>query len=145
MEISRDKKNPTWAWVWDRNKPEKFSDNDKKIIADICREGVICVYFKDEEAYLAGSLYRTIPYENYEIIKNPEYRCIKTIEDYLEVVKDRKSLLVIAKDGSFTLNIGLGDFDYLSGKVFFRGYDGEYVFENCVFCDDRSPVGVKVK
>jgi len=145
MEISRDKKNPTWAYVWDRDKPEKFTEDDKRIIIDACEDGCVCVCALDVERYISDKRYSTTFFQHYEIIKEPEYRPIKTLEDYLEVLKHRKNLRVVSKDDTFTVDLSCGDFDYLRKKIYFRGYDGEYIFENCVFCDDRSPVGVKVK
>ena len=76
-------------------------------------------------------------------IKENEYRPIETLGDYIEATKDKTNLRVIAKDETFTLNLRYGDFDRVKNKIFFRGYDGEYIFENCVWLDDRSPVGVK--
>jgi len=145
MEISRDKKNPTWAYVWDGDKPEKFTEEDRRIIIDACEDGCVCVCSLDVERYILDKRYSTTLFQHYEISKEPEYRPIKTLEDYLEVVKHRKNLCIISKDDTFTVNLSCGDFDYLQKKIYFRGYDGEYLLENCVFCDDRSPVGVKVK
>jgi hypothetical protein len=145
MEISRDKKNPTWAYVWDGDKPEKFTEEDRRIIIDACEDGCVCVCSLDVERYISDKRYSTTLFQHYEISKEPEYRPIQTLEDYLEVVKRRKSLRIVSKGGTFTIDLYCGDFDYLKKKIYFRGYDGEYLLENCVFCDDRSPVGVKVK
>ena len=145
MEISRDKKNPTWAYVWDGEKPEIFTEEDRRIIIDACEDGCICVSYADQDRYINDKRYSTVYFKYFQIIKGPEYRPIQTLEDYLEVVKRRKSLRIVSKDGTFTVNLSCGDFDYLRKKIYFRGYDGEYLLENCVFCDDRSPVGVKVK
>ena len=69
IEISRDKKNPTWAWVWDGDKPDKFTDDNKRIIIDACGSEAVCVYSLDEENYMAGKRYSTVIFDNYEIIK----------------------------------------------------------------------------
>ena len=69
IEISRDKKNPTWAWVWDVDKPLVFTDDYKRIIIDVCGSEAVCVYYLDEENYMAGKRYSTVIFDNYEIIK----------------------------------------------------------------------------
>lgn len=143
IEISRDKKNPTWAWVWDGYKPLVFSDGYKRIIIDVCGSEAVCVYYLDEENYMAGKRYSTVFYDNYEIIKEPTYRPIETLEDYIEATKDRNNLRVIAKNETFTADLRYGDFDRVNNKMYFLGYDSEYIFKNCVWLDDRSPVGVK--
>ena len=35
IEISRDKKNPTWVWVWNNEKPKQFKEEDKVILLDV--------------------------------------------------------------------------------------------------------------
>lgn len=143
IEISRDKKNPTWAYVWDGDKPEEFTDDDKRIIVDICGKYVMCVYATDEEHYLSGSRYSTVYYENYEIIKEPEYRPFVTIEEYIEATKDRKDFRIIKKDGKILYN-GINLHYWITGKLTINGnIDSEEFFNNYVWLDDRSPVGVK--
>ena len=152
IEISRDKKNPTWVWVWNNEKPKQFKEEDKVILLDVFESlnaewdaSCLCVEpnKENEENYKNNRVYNTRYFKHYQITEKPTFRPIETLEDYIEATKKRKDLRVIAKDGTFIINLRYGDFDRVNNKMFFRGYDGKYIFENCVWIDDRSPVGVK--
>ena len=143
IEISKDKKNPTWAWVWDGDKPEEFTDDDKRIIIDVCGAEAVCVYYHDEKNYMAGKRYSTVIFDNYEIIKEPTYRPFQTIEDYIEATKDRKDFRAISKDGQILYN-GINIHYLMPGKLTINGkFDPEEFLTKFVWFDDRSPVGVK--
>ena len=142
IEISRDKKNPTWAWVWDE-KPLVFTDDYKRIIIDACGNGCICVDLGDEKRYMDNGIYDTRAHFFYEIIKEPTYRPFQTIEEYIEATKDRKDFRIIKKDGKILYN-GINLHYWITGKLTINGnIDAEEFFNNFVWLDDRSPVGVK--
>lgn len=142
IEISRDKKNPTWVWVWKYKEQEK----EKRIILDICGTKVICVNKGCEDDYINDLVYITSVWNNYKIIKEPTYRPIETLEDYIEATKDRKDLRAIDKKNKaiydlssfYSRSDGCGYFS-ISGYTL----DSEIALQNCVWLDDRSPVGVK--
>lgn len=142
IEISRDKKNPTWAWVGD-SQVDVEAKIDKRIVVSICENGVVCVINGDNKNFQNNKVFATMQWFYYEIIKEPTYRPIETLEDYIEATKNRQDLRVIAKDETYLLNLGMGQVNKENKKISFRGYDGKYIFENCVWLDDRSPVGVK--
>lgn len=143
IEISRDKKNPTWAWVWDGKKPDKFTDDNKRIIVDACGNGCVCVMSGDETIYSDNGIYDIESWLFYEIIKEPTYRPIYTLEEYIEATKDRKDLRAISKDGTRILSLQEVDANSGEGIIYFSGNSSRYIYENYVWLDDRSPVGVK--
>ena len=144
IEISRDKKNPTWAWVWDGDpKPSFFSDDYKRIIIDACGSEAVCVYSLDEENYMAGKRYSTVIFDNYEIIKETTYRPFETIEEYIEATKDRKDFRAIRKDGQTITSLIDADSRSDEKQIWFRGSSSRYIYADYVWLDDRSPVGVK--
>jgi len=143
IEISRDKKNPTWAYVWDGKKPDRFTDDYKRIIIDVCGNGCICVHADDKIRYSDNGVYDTETWSYYEIIKEPIYRPIYTLEDYIEATKDRKDLRVIEKNEIVIFNLVTGLINKDSKEIYFDGHDGKYIYKNYVWLDDRSPVGVK--
>ena len=140
--ISRDKKNPTWAWVWDKKKPEYFVEDDKRIIVDILKDCCKCVDIEDENNYQENLMYSTTCYKNFEIIKEPTYRPFETIEEYIEATKDRKDLRVICKDGTRILSLHEVDANSGEGIIYFSGNSSRYIYENYVWLDDRTSVGV---
>ena len=143
IEISRDKKNPTWAWVWDVDKPLVFTDDYKRIIIDVCGSEAVCVYYLDEENYMAGKRYSTVIFDNYEIIKEPTYRPFETIKEYIEATKDRKDFRAIRKDGQTITSLIDADSRSDEKQIWFRGSSSRYIYADYVWLDDRSPVGVK--
>lgn len=148
MGISRDKKRPTWAYVWDGEKPEEFTDEDKRIIIDACDDGCVCVYYTDGDNYIADKCYSTVIFKHFKIIEEPEYRPFGTIEEYIEATKDRKDLRAINVIGREIYDLStfyekeIGD-----GYFAIHGYclDSVTALKKWVWLDDRSPVGVKVK
>ena len=148
IEISRDKKNPTWAYVWDY---KDKSDIRKTIILDIFEPvhgrintgTCLAVHGNDIENYINGLSYCLIYFNYYEIIKEPEYRHFETIEEYIEATKDRKDFRIIKKDGKILYN-GINLHYWITGELTINGnIDSEEFFNNYVWFDDRSPVGVK--
>ena len=76
--ISRDKKNPNWAMVWDQP-DEKY----KRIIIDVFNDGICrCVVEGDEYDYEEGIFYYTMLWHHYEIIKPKTWRAFKDIEEF---------------------------------------------------------------
>lgn len=142
IEISRDKKNPTWAWVWQDNSEDK----EKRIIIDICGKECMCTDEGYEENYMNNLPYQTWAGGNYEIIKEPTYRPIYTLEEYIKATKDRKDLRAIDKKNKaiydlssfYSRSDGCGYFS-ISGYTL----DSKIALQNCVWLDDSSPVGVK--
>lgn len=148
MEISGDKKNPTWAYVW--NNKDK-SDIRKTIILDIFEPvprrintgTCMTVHGNDIENYVDGQSYCVCYFNYYEIIKNPEYRPFETIEEYIEATKDRKDLRAISKINNSIRSVDEITIIPRDNTMLCRGKCSKDIFNNYVWLDDRSPVGVK--
>ncbi|HPJ86768.1 MAG TPA: hypothetical protein PLU55_01505 [Candidatus Pacearchaeota archaeon] len=108
-----------------------------------CGTKVICVNKGCEDDYINDLVYITSVWNNYEIIKEPTYRPIYTLEEYIEATKDRKDLRAISKDGTRILSLHEVDANSGEGIIYFSGNSSRYIYENYVWLDDRTLVGVK--
>ena len=75
--------------------------------------------------------------------KNSIFKSIETREEYNEAVKDKEFLVIISKDESFVTTLEIREIDKESHKIYFQRYDNDYIVNNFVWLDDRSPVGVR--
>lgn len=144
IKISRDKKNPTWAWVCDTNK--KPSSGCKTIIIDIVKNGCICVSEADITDYMNGEYYNVYHWNYFTIIKAPAYRPFKDDKEFIEYCKTRMDMRVIRKsDGCIRTitSIGNDHFSKLCVCIDLNGWFGlQVLFEGFTWIDG-SPIGVK--
>ena len=142
IEISRDKRNPTWAWVGDTIY-DVTSKNKKRIIIDICDNGCIAVDNNCKARYNNNSTYSTERWSHFIIIKELTYRPFETIEEYIEATKDKKDLRIISKHCKKIINLDNVSEDSISVYFCECKYNAKEIFHDYLWLDDHSPVGVK--
>ena len=134
-EISRDKKNPTWAMAWDDGVAKR-----KRIIVDIFASGeCTCVCDSFNEKYMSDEVYETIVFQHYEIIKPITWRPFEDIEGFKKEFIKRDTRIIYKTNCNIYTIIYV---DVTSIITSGGSYGVNNIFNHYTWLDG-SPIGVE--
>ena len=93
FKISRDKQNPTWAWV--SNTDASNVPYVRCILLDVIDSGCVCVHEAYTQDYMRGKTYNVYTWRYFRIIKEPVFRPFKDSEEFVAYCKTITDMRVV--------------------------------------------------